>query len=193
MGVKYSRGKWKKQHVVQQWNVELAEVLLILQVQWQIRPNQVIRSKAGFVIGCRAETFGEAVVEGRMLNKLFSIIMDNQDQCVHHQCTLFSIIMENQNQPLHLQHALHGQRSVFSKRPRQLGCLKEHFWGSSLPSATTPCCLTMYLPVCTSSPASSNSPKTLTWGGLDLPNWMQVWVRIGVCLFFVYKRLQQNL
>lgn len=122
MGVKYSRGKWKKQHMVQQWNVELAEVLLIPQVQWQIRPNQVFRSKAGFVIGCRAETFGEAVVEGRMLNKLFSIIMDNQDQCVHHQCTLFSIILNSQSHHQHTDYSPSSWKTRTSLSTSSMHC-----------------------------------------------------------------------
>lgn len=70
--------------------------------------------RAGFVIGCRQETF--EVVGRRMLNQLF-LIMDNQDRAILHTPD--------------------RQRRVFSKRPRQLCRLKEHFLRSFLPRAIT--------------------------------------------------------
>ena len=76
------------------------------------RLNKLIR-KAGSIIGCRQDTF-QSVVERRTLNKLLSI-MDNPDH------------------PLH--HTIDRQRSTFSRRLRQLRCLKERYRKSFLPQA----------------------------------------------------------
>lgn len=73
-------------------------------MNYEISPQIKQTDQESFsVIVCCQETF-EAVVERRMMNKLLSV-MDNQDHPVHY--------------------TLDRERGVFSRRLTQLRCLKE--------------------------------------------------------------------
>ncbi len=78
------------------------------------RLDKIIK-KAGSVLGLRLESF-ETVVERRTLNKLLSI-------------------MDNDQHPLH--HTVDGQRSTFSHRLLQLRCRRDRYRKSFLPHAIT--------------------------------------------------------